>query len=152
MEEFGITGVTADKSKLLLKVGLSRPNVLGSLWNRAARAHLPIVAPVFFEGEVRFFSDRDGEDEWKKALEELTAEGFVKKYQICPDIIPLSVIGDRFSQDGAALHDVMSVLAREHIQVTLGSASSLAITVGVSANHAEDGVRALHAEFLEVKK
>lgn len=148
MEEFGVTGVTSDKGKLLLFVQLSRSTVLGALWNRAAGAHLSVLNPQFSEGDVRFFSDREGEGEWRKILEDLVAEGFVKKYRLDSDVVPLSVIGDRFSQDGTALHDVISVLGRENIEVTLGSASALAITVGVPLNRADEGVRALHSEFM----
>jgi aspartate kinase len=149
MEEYSVTGVTADRSKMLVRVSLNRPTVLGSLWDCAGRGHLPIIAPVFSDGEVRFFSDRDAEWDWKKHLETLVSDGFVKEYQIQLEVVPLSIIGDRFSQDGLALQEVMEVLAREQIYVTLGSASSLAITVGVPLAKVEEGVRALHTAFLE---
>ena len=151
MEEFSVTGVTADRDKLFLSITLSRSTLLGALWERAAQAHLSIVSPTFFSGEVRFFSDRDGEMEWRKHLEDLVSNGFLQSYTIDPDIVPLSVIGDRFSQDGMALQQVVEALARENILVTLGTASALAITVGISIDRAEEGVKILHAEFLEEK-
>lgn len=148
MEEFRIAGVTADTSKVFIQTDLARPTVLSSLWDRAARSHLSVVVPVFSEGEVRFFSDRDGEGEWRKHLEELVSEGFVKKYQVSPEIVPLSVVGSHFSQDGLALQRVIEVLAQSDIQVTVGSASALAITVGVSKSRVDEAVRALHSEFM----
>jgi aspartate kinase len=149
MEEFSIVGVTADQTKILISVTLTRPTILAALWERASRAHLTVVAPLFLNSEVRFFSDRDGDKEWKKILEELSTEGFVKTYELHSEIVPLSVVGDRFSQDGLALQQVIEVLARNQIAVTLGSASALAMTVGIPATHVEEGLKALHAEFLE---
>ncbi len=149
MEEFGVVGVTADRTKLFITITLARSSVLGALWDRAARTHLGIVAPLFSDTEVRFFSDRDGESEWRKTLEGLVLDGFVKKYEIDAGTIPLSVIGDRFSQDGAALHQIIEVLTREHIAIKVGSASSLAITVGIPVADADQGVKILHKEFLE---
>ncbi len=149
MEEFGVTGTTFDSNKFLVRVKLSRSTVLNSLWDLASHLHLSVVAPVFSEGEVWFFSDREAEGEWRRSLEELVRDGFIQSYRLCMETVPLSVVGDRFSQDGKALYEVISVLEKENIQVTLGSASALAITVGVSQNRAEDGVKALHKEFLE---
>jgi aspartate kinase len=149
MEDFQVTGVTADSSRFLIHVTLARPTALSSLWDRAAQAHLPILTPNFADGEVRFFSDRDGEMEWRKHFEELVKDGFVKKYEVLSEIVPLSVVGDRFSQDGSALQQVVETLARHDIHVTLGVASSLAITVAVPKSRAVESVQALHAEFLE---
>jgi aspartate kinase len=147
MEDFAIAGVTAAKEKYLVNVDLARPTVLSALWERAGAAHLGIVAPMFSDGRVQFFTDRDGEGEWKKQLSRLTEEGFVSKYEFRPDLAPVSVVGDRFSQDGAALCQVIETLARSHISVTIGSASALAITVAVPSLHVDDAVRALHQEF-----
>lgn len=151
-EEFSVTGVTADKGKLLMKVKLARPTALGALWHRAADAHLSIVSPMFAEGTVRFFVERDSEHEWLKHLNELTADGFLDGYDLDKELVPLSVVGERFSQDGAALHDVIEKLAQSHISVTMGSASTLAITVAVSRLHVDDGVKALHEAYLGSRK
>jgi aspartate kinase len=148
MEEFSVTAVTSDITKLYVSIALKRPTVLSAIWECAARSHLSVLSPVFADGEIRFFSDRDGEGEWRKHLENLTADGFVKNYQIQPEIIPLSVIGDRFSQDGMALQQIIDILADQQIHVKIGSASALAITVGVPLSRAEEGVKALHHQFL----
>jgi aspartate kinase len=148
MEEFSVTGVTADLKQMLVTIQLARPTTLGAVWDRAKAHHLPVVSPMFSEGVIRFFSDRDGEAEWKKILEALCVDGFVREYQLRADTVPLSVVGHRFSQDGAALQKVIEILAQNHILVTIGSASAMAVTVAVDAHHAEDGVRALHREFL----
>jgi aspartate kinase len=148
MEEFGIVGVTVDHSKLLLTVQMARPTTLGALWDRAAQFHLPIVAPMFAEGVVRFFSDRDGEAEWKKILGELSTDGFVHQYTVSEDMVPVSVIGHRFSQDGAALQELIETLAQNHISVTIGQSSALAATLAVRQVHADDAVQALHEKFL----
>lgn len=146
-EEYKIVGVAADHSKFLVTVKLARQTAIGAIWDRAAQAHLSILAPFFAEGVVRFFAERDLEGEWKRALTDLSVEGFVAGYTLDPELIPLSVVGERFSQDGAALHDVIEKLARSEISVTMGSASPLAMTVAVPRLHADDGVKVLHEAF-----
>jgi aspartokinase len=149
MEDFAISGVTSAKDKCFLQVELTRPTVLGALWDSAAQTHLSVVAPVFSGGKVQFFIDFDSQTDWKKLLDRLSVEGFVKKYEFQGDLLPVSVVGDRFSQDGAALYQVIETLARQHISVTIGSASALAITVGVSRPKVDDAVKALHQEFFK---
>lgn len=149
MEDYQITGVTADHGKLLIQVRLARPTVTNSLWASAAQSHLSVVAPFFSEGRVVFFSDQDGQAEWHRNLEELVHSGFVESYEISPDFIPLSIIGDRFSQDGTALFQALEVLGREKIDVKLGSSSALALTLAVAKDQADAGVKVLHKEFLE---
>lgn len=149
MEEFAIAGVTAAKDKMLITVELMRPTVISSLWDVASKAQLLIVAPTFADSKVRFFTDRDAEGEWKTHLEQLSQDGFVRQYEIDSALVPVSVVGDRFSQDGAALYQVIETLARQHISVTIGAASALAITVAVPMQHVDDAVGALHQEFFK---
>jgi aspartokinase len=108
-----------------------------------------VISPVFSEGRIQFFTEGDSEGEWQKHLGQLSVEGFVKGFHIDRDLVPLSVVGYRFSQDGAALQAVIELLARHKILVTMGSASALAITVAVPRKYAEEGSQALHAEFIE---
>lgn len=147
MEEFSIAGVTSDRDKLFVLVRLSRPSVLRALWDKASELHLSMIAPVFSEGEVRFFSDREGAQEWKKGLEALTSDGFVKDFWIDPSIVPVSIVGDRFSQDGRAFAAIMEILVKAEIPVHFGTASSLAMTVGVPLTHVDEAVKLLHSEF-----
>jgi aspartate kinase len=148
MEEFKITGVSADKSKCLIEVEMERASASGALWDRAKDANLHILAPFFWGSEIRFFGDRECEGEWAKHLTQLCSLGFVRRFTVSADITPLSVVGDRFSQDGSALSEVVETLAQSQISVTMGSAGTLAITVGVPLSRADEGVRALHGKFL----
>lgn len=148
MEEFDITGVTADKGRMLLTIHLARPTVLGAVWDMAAEQHLSIMGPVFHDSRVDLFVERDADAEWKKNLEYLCTEGFVKSYELQPGLAPVSIVGNRFSQDGAAFSQVIETLARSQIPVTMGASSSLAIGVAVSLDHVDDAVRALHSEFI----
>ena len=148
MEEFRVVGVTADMTKALLTIELMRPTVVAAIWDAATAAHLSIVAPVFQDGTVRFFTEKEGSGEWTRILTRLAADGFLKKFQFDEFYVPLSVVGDRFGQDGAALSQVFEVLAKEGITVSLGSGSTVSLTVSIPATHADDGVRALHARFL----
>ena len=149
MEEFGIVGVTADSDKVHLTVSLSQSSAVSQVWERAARAHLSVVVPLFMENEVRFFSDRDGIRDWEKHLDEMKKSGLVKSYSIDSETVPLSVVGDRFSQDGLAFQRVLEVLSQAGISVSTGSSSALAMTVGISRNRAKDGVEVLHRELVK---
>jgi aspartokinase len=144
MEEFGVTGVTADRGKFLLTIQLARPTAQGAIWSLAESHHLAVLAPVFSGSQVQFFAERDAEQDWRKSLEHLSSQGFINEYQLSLDQVPLSVVGYRLSQDGKALNQLIETLAHHHISVTMGSASALAITVSVPATHAEDGVKVLH--------
>ncbi len=147
LEDVSVRGVTSDPEKFLLTVELARATVIPALWDRASRSHLMVVAPTFAGTQVQFFSDREGLGEWKKHLDELSRDGFIKNYKLDDGWIPLSVVGERFSQDGMALHRVFDALGRAHVPVCQGSASSLAITVGIPVTHSKEGVQALHDEF-----
>jgi aspartokinase len=148
MEEFRVVGVTADDGKALVTAELARASVMGALWDRAAAAHLTVLAPLFSEGKVYFYADRDAEGEWKKILTDLAVDGFLRAYDFDVSIVPVSVVGDRFTQDGLALSRLIDALAKAGVTATLGSASSLAFTVAVKATHADDAVRSLHHQFL----
>lgn len=147
MEDFRVVGVTSDSTKALVTVDLARPTATNALWHAAAQAHLSIVSPMFLDGRVVFFADRDSEGDWKKALQTLAQDGFIQKYQFDETIVPVSVVGDRFTQDGAAIESLIETLAENHISVTMGSASALAMTVAVPATHAKEAVQALHLRF-----
>ncbi|MBY0470235.1 aspartate kinase [bacterium] len=148
MEEFRIAGVTADPNKFLIRVELMRPTVLSALWDQSGEAHLAVVAPVFLAGIVEFYADRDSETEWKRLLERLSTEGFVNKYSFEMGLIPLSVVGDRFSQDGKALQEIMEVLSNEGVTIQHGQGGPLAVTVAIPATHLNEAVRCLHTKYL----
>jgi aspartate kinase len=148
MEEFQVTGVTSDAAKFLVQVVLERPGALGAVWDCAAQAGLPVSAPLFSYPLVHFFAERESMQEWKKILEKLVFDGFLRKYVFEDDQIPVSVVGDRFSQDGKALSRIVEVLAQCGTSVTIGSGSALAVTVAISKSKADDAVRELHRQFL----
>lgn len=152
MEEFGIVGVTSDAGKAWLSVGLSRPTAVSALWYAAARQQLSVVAPQFSDGKVSLFVEQETVAEWRSLLQKLASDGFVSGFELRQDWIPLSVVGDRFSQDGSALLGVLETLASSGIDATCGNASSLAITLAVPTAKAEDAVRALHKKFVESAK
>ncbi len=147
MEEFSVSGVTAAQDKFLVTVDLQRSTVLSALWESASASNLSIVAPVFSGEKVQFFAEREAEADWRKLLERLVIDGFVQKFEVDLDLLPVSVVGDRFSQDSSALYEVIDTLAKSHISVSFGSASAIAISVAIAAQHADDAVRALHSHF-----
>ena len=147
MEDFKVAGVTSDSAKALVRIELARTSVIGAVWDRAQESRLSLVAPVFSENLVQFFAEKDSEAEWKKILTALSTDGFINNYSFDESWVPVSVVGTRFSQDGAALQEVFEVLAHCSISVRMGAASALAITVAVPSNRAEEAVQELHKKF-----
>lgn len=148
MESLQVAGVTADLSRCLVTIELMRDSVAGAVWDLSASQQLSMVAPQFSRGRLQFFAELDSEGEWKKNLDQLVSQGFVREYRIDDTFVPLSLVGDRLAQDGAALSRVSDALSRAGVSVSLGSASTLSLTVAVPKTHAEDAVRELHARFL----
>ncbi len=149
MEEYGVVGVTSDSAKAWLEVKLSRPTALSALWDAAAKGQLAVVSPQFLDGRVSFFVEQDCAGEWKSQLQKLASDGFISSFELRTDWVPVSVVGDRFSQDGAALQAVLEALMSAGVEATAGNASSLAITIAVPAAKASDAVKHLHHVFLE---
>jgi aspartate kinase len=148
MEEFQVTGVTSDAAKFLVQAEMERPGALGAVWDCAAQAGLSVVAPVVAFPNTYFFAERDSLLEWKKLLGRLVSDGFLRKFQFEEDLLPVSVVGDRFSQDGMALSKIVEVLAQCGTSVTIGAGSALALTVAVRKSQVDDAVRELHRHFL----
>lgn len=149
MEEFSVVGVTTDPGKARVTVTLGRPTVANAVWDRAAENNLSVIAANFADGKVRFFAEKDAEPEWKKILQDLAKDDFITEFSFDHGFAPVSVIGHRFAQDGSALAEILDVLAKEHIQVTEGTASSLTLTLAVPTNRADDAVQAIHDHFLQ---
>ena len=147
MEDFRVVAVTADSDKALVTVQFMRPTVSGSIWALAEASHLSIVAPMVADGVMRFFAAKDSAGEWRKQLGRLVSEGFVKEFRFEENYVPLSVIGNRFSEDGAALSRVFDRLTEERIEVTQGASTSTSMTLAVPSHLAEQGVRVLHQLF-----
>jgi aspartate kinase len=148
MESLQVAGVTADLSRCLVTIELMRESVAGAVWDLSASQQLSMVAPQFSRGRLQFFAELDSEGEWKKSLDQLVSQGFVREYRIDDTFVPLSIVGDRLAQDGTALSRVSEALSRAGVSVSLGSASTLSLTVAVPKTHAEDAVRELHTSFL----
>jgi aspartate kinase len=149
MEEYRIVGVTADAGKALISIDLARPTALGAIWDLAAGHHLAVVAPFFSDGRIQLFGDADAEAEWKKALHQLTIDGFLTRFDFDRSVVPVTVVGERFSQDGGALGGIMETLAQSSISVTMGSASAIAATVAVPRSRADEAVQALHRRYFK---
>lgn len=149
MEEMQVIGVTSDSGKAWLKVGLSRPSVVTAIFAGAAEHSLQVVAVQFIDGQFRAFIEREAIPEWRALLSRLAAQGFVSSFEVCEDWVPVSVVGDRFSQDGTALQQVCEALGTAGIDAGTGSASALAITVAVPLARADEAVSILHAALVE---
>jgi aspartate kinase len=148
MEEFQIVGVTSCQTQGLLHVRFTQPGLLASLWNPLDPQHFSIIAPVFSEDRAIFFIDLDSQGAWNKHLEQLVREGAVREFKLDDEQIPVSIVGNRFAQDGAALSSVVETLTKSKIPIFHAVGSALAITVAVPKAQANEAVLVLHKKFI----
>lgn len=147
LEHMKITGVSVHEELMLLEVELERPTVLPALWTAVEKENLQVVSPVFSESKVCFYVERHCEEEWKKHLGRLVTEGFIKQFRFESAWVPLTVVGDCFSEQGSSLSRVIETLQDHHVPVRLGFSGAASATVAISQTHSREAVQALHDVF-----
>lgn len=149
MEEFVVRGVTSDLSRFQMKLHLARPSVMAAWLEPSIEAHLSVVAPVYSNSDVVFYTDRTSIDRWKSILDPLVSDGYLSEFSLDLDWVPVSLVGSRFSQDGTVLHRAIEALSEAKIGWSSVVASSQSITIGVTKDQAGQAVQVLHQRFLE---
>lgn len=147
MEEVGISGVTGDDSMVLVHVELSRATVFSALMDSMKDENLTALSPVYFGKTMLFFTDEEGIPVLKKVIAALQRDGFVDSLKIDDEIVPVSVVGNSVAQGGEMLSKTLSLLAENHIPVTVSMTSPLSICVGVQRTKMKDALEILHAEI-----
>ena len=149
MESTEVVGITHDSEKTLVVLELMRPSAASAVWDAATSAGLAMLAPDFFEGTLRFFVDCDAVSDWQKACHTLSINGFLRAVEIHENLVPVSVVGSRLTQDGKILSRVFEILDQNGISVTMGQASSLVITLAVPKLKAPEVVGLLHQALIQ---
>lgn len=148
MEAPEVVGITHDDEKALIVVELMRPSAAGAVWDAATAGGLSMLAPDFFEGTLRFFVERDAVSDWQKACHTLSVDGFLRAVEIHENLVPVSIVGNRLTQDGKILAKVFEILDQNGISVTMGQASSLVITLAILKVKAPEVVGLLHQALI----
>jgi aspartate kinase len=149
VESLEVLSVSAAPELALLTLELMRPSVLGALWDQIRSSHWVVLDPVVMNEKVLFYFEREALGEWKKSLEKLCTDGFVKSYEVHEDIVPLAVVGRCFPQDQTVLSEAMAQLEKAEITPALASGTTGVITFGVKLNRMDEAVKLLHAHFIE---
>ena len=144
MESPEVVGVTHDPDKVLIVLELMRPSAASAIWDAATQHGLHMLAPDFFDSTLRFFVDADTAADWRKACHTLSVEGFLRAVEIHENLVPVSVVGSRLTQDGRILSRIFEILDQNGISVTMGQASGLVITLAVPKPKAPEVVGLLH--------
>jgi aspartate kinase len=147
MEEYSVVGVTSDLGKVRIAIRFRDASALRELLAQASAKHLQILAPQISGLELEAFVEHEALADWRQLIS--TAGAALPSSELDEATVPLSVVGYRFSQDSTALSEVVELLARLNISVTMASVSALAMTVGVPAAQAAAGVKALHAHYFK---
>lgn len=148
MEATEVVGVTHDSGKALMVLELMRPSAASAIWDAATAYGLTMLAPDFFEGTLRFFVECEAVPEWQKACHTLSVDGFLRAVEIHQNLVPVSVVGHRLTQDGRILAKIFEILDQNSISVTMGQATSLVITLAVPKAKASDVVGILHGALI----
>jgi aspartate kinase len=149
MEKTEVVGITHDETKALVVLELMRPAAASAVWDAATNAGLSLLAPDFFEGTLRFFVETDAISDWQKACHTLSIDGFLRAVEIHQNLVPVSIVGSRLTQDGKVLSRVFEILDQNGISVTMGQASSLVITLAVPNLKAPEVVGLLHRALIQ---
>jgi aspartokinase len=103
--------------------------------------------PWVYGQDLSFFAEKEAFEEWKSILGDLSTQGFLESFETREDWVPLALVGDRLTQDGKALAEILQVFTEQHIETQGMQSSPLALSWIVPAHRAEDAVKALHARF-----
>jgi aspartate kinase len=152
MEATEVVGITHDDEKRLVVLELMRPSAAGAIWDAATAGGLAMLAPDFFDGTLRFFVDEDAIADWQKACHTLSVDGFLRAVEIHENLVPVSIVGSRLTQDGRILGRVFEILDRNGISVTMGQASSLVMTLAVPKVKAPEVVGLLHEALVPTNR
>lgn len=144
MENHHFKTITMDDKKAVLEVELMRASQFSAILDYSKEHKLSITLPVLESQHVRFFYEKSDESAWQKGLSRLATDGFIKRYEFQREWIPVSAVGDRFTQDGSALGEMMDHLSKNEILIKLGVASPISITFAIESHKAKDAVAALH--------
>lgn len=147
MEKFSITGIVADESKFFLEVRLARPGAVLAFWEGVSASQLTALSPSLSEQTVRLYGEVDSLGEWKRLLGQLISDGFVLGFKVRDDLVPLSVVGLRFSQDSRALKEILETLSASNVVPMDLAASPLSICLAIPRNSAQNSVTLLHRQF-----
>ena len=152
MEEQEFVGVTSCPEKMLIRVELARASVLGALWQEVGEQGLEVLCPQFEGPQVRFYGDREDEQEWSARLDTLVQDGYLKGFQMDRDVIPVSVVGKGFGGGEGALLKVFDLLSQKSIPVVLGVSGSQSVTVGIRSSYEQEALEALHGTLRSLTK
>jgi aspartate kinase len=149
MEATEVVGVAHDEGKALVKIELMRPSAASAIWDAATAGGLAMLAPDFVDGSLRFFIDLDAIAEWKKACHTLSVDGFLRAVEFHENLVPVSLVGSRLTQDGRILSKIFEILDQNGVSVTMGQATSLVISLAVPKARAAEVVGLLHRSLVE---
>jgi aspartate kinase len=149
LEKLSVTGITADHSKVWVRVTLERPTVVPALWDKLHALGLVAVSASMKDSEVSFFVDREGAGDFEASLRTLSRDGFVKTFEVREDIVPVSMVGDCFSTESSGLGRAIQGLNDSGIEIRNWLGSSLSVTFVVERQRADDAVHALEKVFFD---
>lgn len=148
LEGLKFTGVTSDRNRCLLEMSLARPSVGPSLLDQAETQGLNTQSLVIHESRLLAWVDRSLVAEWDKRLRQWVQEGFVREFELKTRLVPVSAVGECFSQ--VAYSRALAALRQDHIEPEAVQVEGYCVIFGVAEHRAEDAVRVIHQQFLEV--
>jgi aspartate kinase len=149
VEEFSVVGVTSDSSRVEVRIELARESLLESLWSMTQSHHWSMIGVRSWGAQVQFWIEKEFSGEWHAELNRMASDGYLKKFEIIENCVPLSIVGSRLTQDGRALFESVNALRENGIEVSSTLASSHSITLGIRGSQSQEAIQVLHRLWIE---
>ena len=157
MEAVSVRGIAHQKNvtKISLVGVKDQPGVAGKLFTSIGRHDINIHMIVQAEhhggkNDISFLIQTDAFPRVSRILDELVAEVGAERAVVDESVATVSLVGEGVQREPGIAARMFSRLGEKGINIDLISTSNLMITCVVPKDRAEDAVRTLHEEFVEV--
>ncbi len=157
MEEPVVRGIAHDdaETKLTIRGVPDRPGAAAALFEEIAQAGVNvdmIIQNVAVDGfgDISFTVPAEAEDAARKAAEGAAQAVGASGVGVDDDLAKISVIGAGMKTETGVAARVFRILSDAGINIEMISTSEIRVSCLVRAADAENAVRALHEEFVEV--
>ncbi len=164
LENRHITGIASDGSKVLVEVTFFRSTGLFAMLGLAAKRDLSVTAMHWGGGSealrpveplnatvaqncVHFFIEGDQLPDWQSLLQGLERDDFVKSVTFDQEVIPVSIVGLRLSEDLGLLDVAVQKLEALRIPILGFDVQPYAVIFKLSKKFEQKAVVGLHSVF-----
>ncbi|MBN23368.1 MAG: aspartate kinase [Bdellovibrionaceae bacterium] len=143
--------VVSDSQSFPIRVDLHRSTVSSAVVDFAEHKKLDILQMSFEPTHLWLVIRENDWVHWKKGLEDLVVQEFVRSFKGYPDYRVLSVITSGWNNSAAVLAESLSLFENENISVLHAVVHSTLLRLFVSGKRLTDAQNLLHQKWVESK-